>query len=259
MKISKNGNALLIENPLCGNGSFTKALGLTERVAPVWTCPAVARKILGEDKWRDAVKFLLVREPVERFMSGASRALNSTEGDLIESGAGERFARSTIEIAEREGTPRSKLKAFISLLGDELSGGEVPTYLKPQSDWVASMFNFVIATHDIAAWFNKDGKVSCNRSNRFFTDPSASVKITAGLDEVAALRRIYAQDFSLMDRLVVWSPAPGRIRRVGGYCPSCESKMGDGAMLDPTKEESPPAKKSRPNSKRTRQSGRSSQ
>jgi hypothetical protein len=233
MKISQKGRTLLIENPLCGNGSVAKALGLSAGEIGQWRTPDLARRELGETKWRDAFKIVLVREPVARFLSGAVLALNTAPEVLVGQGAGTAFAEAVGAIAGRDGTPRTRAGEFLKLVeGVIASEGwattELPIFMRPQSEWLASRFDLVIATHNIAEFFNERGGPCCIRSNHFHRNPTLPIQVTFTTEQEESIRKLYAEDVDRFSRLLVWSPSPGRVRLVAGYCATCEAKRKDG-------------------------------
>lgn len=257
MKVSKNGQTILVENPLCGNTSFSKALGLfSDGEIPSHSLPSDARKKVGA-KWAKAHKIILVRDPVSRFLSGLTLALNSSPDQLQECGASEDFVGLMDAIKDMDNASRVSVSLTLDFLRQGNFGG-APTYMLPQRNWLSAKFDLVLATNDIAEYFNSKGEVSCNRSNVFYRNPALSIQPYLLGDHQVSLKEVYKEDFDLLDKLLVWSPLVGRIRLVSGYCVACERKREGGEMVDLRDfEESAPPKKSTTKRKRARQSGKS--
>lgn len=256
---------MLIENPLCGNESFSKALTLSDGEIPRHSTPTQVREAIGPDRWEKAHKTILVRNPTSRFLSGAVKALNSSEEALDEAGAQKTFIDAIGRIREAERSERERLVDMLEVI-NKGTLSIVPVYMKPQKEWLSARFDQVIATHDIAGWFNVRAEGGCAKSNRFYRSPEIPEQVMISPDAEDLISQVYAEDIAFLKRLLVWSPIEGRIRLVGGYCPSCEKREVERMdLIDPTKKETTTTKevtkkettapKSNRKRKRARQSG----
>lgn len=219
----KTGNGLiLVENPLCGNDSVANALGIKDSMTK-WVVPADGRKIIGKEKWESSTKIVLVRDPLTRFITACTLALNSTKEQLIEHGAGEEIATL---ISTYEGKD-SEFANFILDNGEFVpSATSLPTYFLSQIIWLSCKFDLVLASHNIAEFFNVEGKVSVRKSNIIQRNPKLPRQATANEEARMKFRGIFEKDLKLFERLLVWSPNTDRVRLVQGYCATCEAKRG---------------------------------
>jgi len=226
MRLNKEGTELLIENPLCGNGSFAKAkrLNLGEQK---WATPDEARATMLKEEWKSATKIVLVREPVSRLLSGATLALNSDAYQLLDHGGSEFFIEAVVELCHKGYSPAKTLIDFLRLMTSTLAEAgwsALPRYLHPQNEWLSAKFDMVLATNNIAEHFNVEGKVSCLRSNTLANNPLMGMKVSPSPEATAIIHEVYADDVKLLSRLLVWAPSESRIRLVDGYCATCEAK-----------------------------------
>jgi len=218
-------STILVDNPLCGNASFAKASRLPEIPGTKWWTPGQIRDSEFNTAWRNAQRIVLVRDPVERFQSGATLALNCP---AILEDAPERFRKLVEFILGQYGmTVDQHAQEILSYIRD---GGPVPAFLSPQSLWLTARFDAVIATHDVASYFNQEGKVCCLRSNQIHTSPSSvglwPIKATVQSDTSRKLlHEAYRGDYQRLEKLVLWSTTPGVIRFLSGNCATC--KQGD--------------------------------
>ena len=148
MRSSINGRAILIENPLTGNTSFAQALKLKEG-ATRWQYAAEARDSVGKKEWQGATKYVLVRNPIDRFMSGLELCHRSSEEELNKAGASEEFTTLVKETVGKEGLlPVARTSAVLTFLRKN-GLSQAPTWMQPQKRWVCMRFDYVIATHSI--------------------------------------------------------------------------------------------------------------
>jgi len=242
MRMDKDGTELLIENPLCGNGSFAKAkrLNLGEQK---WATPGEARATMLKAEWKNATKHVLVREPLARLVSGATLALNSDAYQLLDHGGSEVFIEAVVGLVHKGYSPTKTLIEFLKLMTSTISEAgwsSLPRYLHPQKGWLSAKFDVVIATHNIAEYFNTEGETSCLRSNTLATNPSRRTRVMPSPEASALVDKVYHDDVSLFSRLLVWAPSESRIRLVDGYCATCEAKKNKNFVpVDLTAENAP--------------------
>ena len=261
--MKQNATLLLIENPLTGNGSVAKALKLSggEKAFQTssWVKPGEARELAAG--WEDKTKIVIVRDVVARFQSGAALAINSSRDTLIDHGASTDFAEQAPGVRE---LPSAKLRfnRFVELVAESVKSDgwdAVPIYLHPQSHWLTAKFDLILATHDIANYFNIEAKVPCTRSNQCFNSPDREAfpyTTAPAASSHPGIREIYAEDVATLESLPVWSPVPGQVRFVTGWCPTCNR----GEKVDVTPEQSggtsAPAQTSAPVKKSKRKAAR---
>lgn len=217
MRINEEQKIVLVENPLTGNESLGKTLELKpELTVDRWAKPDECRSLLG-DKWKDYKKIILVRSVEARFESGATLAFTKPEefaGPLLD---------LVLETPE-DATPAQRGAAILKHASD---GGDLPDFLKPQSEWLKAHFNLVLATYSIAEWSNHHGLYSArsNRNVRVVGSKDAFIPNDGGS---SILRDIYADDYKLFETLLVWTPIEDAVRLVNGYCASCAANREDG-------------------------------
>lgn len=242
MKATPEGNIILIENPLTGNCALIDGLSLSAGQNK-WTLPKDARVEVGKEAWTSATKIVLVREPVERLISGVALALRREPECLTNNGASPEFL-SLIDA----GKPLNDSASFTLFLDYlEASGfSGAPTWLQPQSLWLSAKFDFVIATHNIAEFFNATRMGKSIVRKHFLATCSAhpyAPRITPELRQRALA--IYAEDADKFNRLLVWSPEAGGVRLISGYCAACQAKRGTDfiplELTDPVEESAPAA------------------
>lgn len=241
MKVSRDRKTILVENPLTGNTSVSNALNLSdgEKIGK-WATPLEIRERVGEKAWRAAQKIVLVRDPIARLISGATLALNlSTEG-LQSFGASEEFSNDVSALAAKEARPQKLLGRFLEILKGycEKKGGDIPVFLLPQSGWLKAKMDLVLATHNIAEFFNQEGTRCCLRVNMLHRNPALPVQVARSPDSDAATLDLYREDVRMFERLLVWSPIKGKVRLVSGYCATCEARKAADSFepIDLTKE-----------------------
>jgi hypothetical protein len=212
MRTNEDGSIILIENPRTGSESVSKALGLSPHESlPRWATPNEARHHF--PSWRDAKKIVLVRDPYARFLSGVQLACLYNEQSLIDMPP--LFAAVLDEVSDR--SPAVRADAILDYMK---AGGAVPTFLQPQKQWLSCKVDVILATSDIAEYFNKEVGKCCLRSNESKAVAGWQGRRAAPSD--ALLREVYAEDFALIAKLSVWSPDPKRVRLVAGFCPTCD-------------------------------------
>lgn len=233
MRISKDGKTVLIENPLTGNSGFAQAMGLEPvKGIPQWATPDVARTAIGDD-WRKATKVVLVRDPEARFASGATLARITGISDDNPEPFNEWLAG-----VETDSNITSGAQWARALLEHMQGGGEVPTYLHPQTAWLQAHFNLVLATHDLASYFNYEVKDRCcQRLARVASLPAnreVRVHLGAEHDVRALLLEVYSDDVELFSRLRVWWHDSKVVRQVAGICVLCSNPASKVDVLDLT-------------------------
>ena len=113
--------------------------------------------------------------------------------------------------------------------------------LLPQSNWLTCKMDLILATHDIASFFNVvDDLSQATRSNTFAHNPEVrDFWVRARSDDNRALvREVYAKDYQTFSTLPVWSPDPSKVRFLTGYCPDCplqDGNLQDRAKLEPVR------------------------
>lgn len=247
MKSAVGTNQLLVENPLTGNGSFAAALKLSPiPEIPKWATPKEYRKsvelLLGVS-WDSLDKMILIRDPQSRFLSGAALALSGNEDSRH--GASESMLVDLEHLAgETEAEPRERVLALLLVLG-QYDYTKWPTYLRPQRLWLSSYVDTAIATTDIAEFFNQDGRVSCLRSNLLTQNPAFPKVSLRNPRAVELVHQLYAVDYDIIPKVILWSPSPNKVRTLSGYCRTCPSplklsalpELHDSANEEPTEEQ----------------------
>jgi len=216
MKTNPSRSIILIENPLCGNLSMAKGMGLTVGQMK-WAVPSAVRAEVGADVWKAALKAVMVSVPLDRFYTGVALSVVTTEGRLVDAGANEEFIALVDEIREESAEARaSRVLAHLKQNGFEGS----PVWFRPQKEWLASKFDLVIATHLMHEFFNThpDFRVSV----KFFPAINRGWKVAKlNKDDLPLFREVYAEDETLFRRLMVYSPRPEKVRLIYGYCATC--------------------------------------
>lgn len=243
--MKSNASVILIENPLTGNGSVANGLRLSAGQFAKWSLPSVVRSGIGAGVWREATKMVLVRDPLSRFISGCALTCRAEAEDQLRFGASSDFiglsmyAHNPNHLLNYTPGPRTdNYMAFSTLLEwlDVHGLERAPVWLQPQARWLTSYFDCVLATPNIVEYFNAVVKRHVVRSNRVASDPANPFNFAIAPEHQEMFRRVYAEDIELLDRLAVWSLS-GKIRRVSGYCPTCDNNRRAGAFtpLDLTK------------------------
>ncbi len=214
MKVSEEKKIVLVENPLTGNDSLGNALKLeSELTLDKWAKPDECRKVLG-DQWKKFQKIVLVRPVEARFESGATLAFTKPDefaGPLLD---------LILEMPE-DATPAQRGAA---ILEHASKGGDLPEFMKPQSEWLKSHFNLVIASYSIAEWSNYSGVYSARSNKNVRAVGAKNAFIPDGGNVI--LRDLYADDYKLFETLLVWTPNKDAVRLVTGYCASCAANRG---------------------------------
>lgn len=228
MQVSKDSTIVLIENPLTGNDSFARALRLS-RVSEddKWSTPSRVRKVW--TRWDEAKKIVLVRDPKERFESGASLAYLLLTEDLHDESDAPEFWLHLTESYLFEKTANQRAFDVLSFLSNN-PVESWPVFLRPQRLWLSAKFDIVLATHNIAEFFNVEGKVSCIRSNQFASKNTPN-RVRIGDSKTNALfNEVYRDDIDFLNRVRLWSPNPEKIRLISGYCAECARKQNAKAI-----------------------------
>jgi len=245
--MKSNASCILIENPLTGNGSVANGLGLSAGKFPKWSLPSAVRAVMSKERWRAMEKIVLVRDPLSRFLSGCALTCLAEAEDQLKFGAANDFIGLSMyghnpnHLLNYSPRPRKdNYLAFSTLLEwlDTHGLEGAPVWLQPQARWLSAHFDCVLATPNIVEYFNAVVKRHVARANRLASNPANPFQFAIEPVHQEMFRRVYAEDIELLDRLAVWSLS-GRIRRVSGYCPSCDSKRRAGSFipLDLTQEE----------------------
>lgn len=218
MKIHAASKTILVENPGTGNVSVSAALGMSPvEGVPPFALPAEGRHAMGEEAWRDHRKVVLVRDPVQRFNSMATRLMFEAVTGVLDPCAVEELALSL-----QDAKPAKRAEALLEFVA---LGEDVPVAFLPQKRWLSCKFDTVLATRDIAEHFNKEVGKCCQRINQFHGNPlMRPVRVTA---PEALVREVYAEDYALFETLRVWSPSPTKVRLVSGVCVPCSAKLAD--------------------------------
>jgi hypothetical protein len=221
MKTNKDRSIILIENPLTGNDSVASALRLTDDGGLTkYVRPQDARAVLPREVWRDAQKIVLVRDPRDRFESGVTLA-------FLHEGS-EAFTDEFNAMLGSAGTRgNERAEAVLRFLKE--SPYLAPEFFAPQARWLASKFDVVLSTRDIAEYFNKVVGKCCVKKNALRSNPD--LRAFRGQAPLPLLKEVYAEDYDLFARLKVWSPDPLAIRLVEGYCKRCMENEGKFASL----------------------------
>lgn len=223
MKLNEDSKCLLIENPLCGNTSFSKGLKLSDHPdLKKWSLPKECRSVLGEETWRSYTKYVLVREPIQRFLSGCVWSV-LVDRDIHRSwGADEDYIDFVEDLKSKDVLATKRTQEFLRYLITKNFDG-VPTWLHPQKLWLSAKFDIVIATHNIAEYFNNNFKnVSVRRENLLASDPGRDKQFLVPPEISHLVRELYPEDFNLFEKLLVWCPSEERVRLITGYCRTCE-------------------------------------
>jgi len=191
---------------------------LTDVQIPKWCKPSEARDIVGEDVWRRAQKIVVVRLPVDRFVTGISLSLSVTLETLREAGASEGFVEFIESIRDVSSWVRGRLA--VKFLSDKNLREHAPLWMHPQKDWLSAKFDTVIATHDIAEYLTTN-KIGVNRPKRLNYGLN---KVILEKSEMKKFREIYPDDEATFSSLMVWSPKSKSVRLVTGYCTACTEK-----------------------------------
>jgi hypothetical protein len=235
MRVSKDGTTVLIENPLTGNTGVAEALGLEAAPGvPKWATPDVGREAKGV-KWSKANKIVLVRDPEERFNSGATLARLTGISEDNPEAFNEWVAG--VETDSNITTGPQWARALLEYIKD---GGEVPTYLLPQTGWLKAHYTLVLATHDIATYFNYEvrGNQCCHRLNKIASLPAnreQRVHVGADHEVRALLLDVYKEDVALFKKLRVWWHNSEEVRQVSGICVLCsqeDARNADGSRVE---------------------------
>ena len=216
MRINKKTKVLLVNNPLTGNDSFSKALGVEGD--KTFSTPNKER-IADKKQWEDYTKYVLFRLPHERFNSGATLFFNSTYDDWKSIGASDKF----IEEVTAEGDSCLSLLKAIEKCGFD----EAPIYLRPQKLWLSAKYDVVVATHNIAEWCNLNGNFTV-RSNIITRRPSFKTYLLRASHrhkgDYQLFVKLYKEDLELAEKVEVWTPLEDEVRLVTGYCALCKKK-----------------------------------
>lgn len=217
MRTNKHRSVILIENPLTGNEAFASGMGLSETGGmPKYVRPTDARSSISREDWVAAKKVVLVRDPRERFESAMTLAFLEAESNSFTP----EFNAVLEENADTKASQRAD--AVLAFLKDSMH--LAPEFFLPQSKWLTAKFDLVLATRDIAEYFNKVVGRCCRRTNNLRSDPQ--FKAFRGRGDSPLVKVIYAEDYALFKKLKVWSPDPLSIRLVEGYCKSCMENEG---------------------------------
>lgn len=221
MQTNSDKSVFLIENPHTGCRDFARALRLHGHpLIPRHARPSEARAIVSKDEWGNAQKIVLVRDPVERFEAACAELLS-----MVNYGDTSSLSSEFVEVAE-ECLLMSKPVRATALLLFAQNGEGVPTELRPQSEWLEFKPDLILATRDIAQWFNVTQRGCYSR-----TMP-ADQKFRVSVQDVELFSQVYEKDEALFAKLPVWSPDPTIVRLVSGYCPHCPKKEVEELNLD---------------------------
>ena len=222
MRTNKERSIILIENPLTGNESFAAAMGLTETLQLAkYVRPTDARSVIPRQTWNDAQKVILVRDPRQRLESGITFA-------FLNAGSSE-FSNEFNEmlVANRGENPEARTTAVLEFL--ETSMDLAPEFFAPQSRWLTAKFDLVLTTRDIAQYFNAVVGKCCLKRNAIKSNPQ--FRTFRGSASSPLLKKVYAEDYALFERLRVWSHDPRMIRLVEGNCKRCMQNEGKFSSL----------------------------
>ena len=247
MKLSKAEKIILIENPLTGNDSFSRAFKLSGNEK--WASPLDIREAEDTSKiWDKFTKVILVRDPVDRFLSGCALLINSEEKELKELGVSEEFLSDKLPKIKEA----SKEDKAITIL-EEIKGEEI-TFFLPQSNWLKSKFDLVICTRDLAQYFSSLG-LSVKRSPKFASS-NGWEKVDFNRNDGELLKifsETYKADLELFETMLVWSAKPDKLRFVKGDCLPCEEKLKKANEEKASKEDKPKTvKRARKSTKSTK-------
>jgi hypothetical protein len=217
MRTNKDRSVVLIENPLTGNDAFASALGLTESIgAEKHISPNEARSIYGRDAWSSAQKVILIRDPRERFESAMILA-------FLNKGSEQFTDEFNLHLIENESKkPQERATELIAFVRDNI--GLVPQFFLPQTHWLTAKFDLILASRDIAEYFNKVIGKCCLKKNSLRSNPQ--YRSFRGKSDLSLVKEVYAEDYELFSRLKVWSPDPMSVRLVEGYCKRCMANEG---------------------------------
>lgn len=237
MYISEAKNTILIANPCTGNSAVIKGLGLAmaRKVSATWQKPSDARKLVSSQRWLECKKMILVRDPLERFNSGVIRMLN--EMLLNDDSVWELGDPIFPKLHEAlKSLPLDKMAEAVLMFIEEHGFNEVPEYFHPQSLWLTAKFDIVLCTQHIAEFFNVKGEVSVMRSNARASSrntPSDRL-LTGSTANMERIRKVFAEDYTILEKLRVWAPDPRRIRlALAGYCSLCEAQRNSETKTKP--------------------------
>ena len=231
MKLDEKSKTLLIENPFCGNSALTKGLRLEDSGASKWAYPKDARGHLGEDKWRAFTKFVLVREPTLRFLSGATWSTIVDRNIHLEWGATDGYVEFIADLIVKDIPNVERTRVLLEyLISSEFK--DIPKWFFPQKLWLSAKFDIVIATHNIAEYFNNTfTDRSVKRGNLIASDPGRD-KLFLVTPQISHLvRQLYTDDFDLFEKLLVWCPSKEKVRLITGYCTTCEKGIKDKSFI----------------------------
>jgi hypothetical protein len=219
MRTNPTRSIVLIQNPLCGNQSIIEALGLSEAPCPDFSKPREARAAITPDEWKNAKKIVLARSVASRFESAATYAANNP--DKFEGDTKTFFA----SLASIEGA-KAKGEAILKWLVN-IPDLERPVIFQQQRNWLASKFDLVLCTDDIAMYFNgdKDRRVSVARRNVISRNPRYSHVAAPQGKDAKLLDATFPDDTAILKRVVVWNPKPDTVRLVTGQCDACAKKQ----------------------------------
>lgn len=212
---------LLVENPGTGNVSVAQALGLRPvQGVPPHSRPADKRLSFDDAPqgwgWSDMFKVVLVRDPAARFATLATALYAASPEERLG------LSGEVRELLE-ENADASKMQKGKALLRFLLDGGCVTDAFLSQRSWLTFKPDAIIATPDIAEWFNKVGGTTCHRLNTFRSNPTMRL-FHVDADE-AMVRELYKEDYELFTKLRVWHPDPQVVRLVSGPCRKCSSHL----------------------------------
>jgi hypothetical protein len=217
MRTNKERSIILIENPLTGNESFATAMGLKDTLELAkYVRPTDARSVMPRQTWDSAQKVILVRDPVQRLESAVTLAfLNAGSADFSE-------PFNDLLMSSRGGKPEERTTAVLEFLQSSMD--LAPEFFLPQNRWLTAKFDLILATRDIAQYFNTVVGKCCLKKNAIKSNPQ--YRVFRGSVKSPLLKQVYAEDYALFDRLRVWSPDPRIIRLVEGNCKRCMQNEG---------------------------------
>jgi hypothetical protein len=212
MRTNKDQSIILIENPLTGNESFASAMGLSETLGMAkYARPTSARSAISREAWVAAKKVVLVRDPRERFESALTLA-------FLQAGSNSFTPEFNAVLEENlDSKAVDKAEAVLQFLRESIE--LAPEFFLPQSRWLTAKFDLVLATRDIAEYFNRVVGKCCLRKNNLRSNPQ--FKALRGRGDSPLVKVVYAEDYALFQKLKVWSLDPFAVRLVEGYCKRC--------------------------------------
>lgn len=211
--ISTKYSLILVPNPRCASAALRVVLELAgERWLRYSQVKDEVVQSHGLGPWNACKKLVVVRRPLDRFLS-ACRFMWGWD-------------RTQAEALPEEAAKIRELAfpIFVEWICGRINQNQAHPVFRRQVEYLAGEFDYVVAVHDLAQFFNFHQYGCLLHKNQSPKGMGIPGEKQVGKRERTLLLEAYAPDVKKFSNLLVWSPNQDMPRKLSGDCKSCRKR-----------------------------------